>query len=50
MPNNLPASFDFWYPKSDTVSGVVKGSKTTSIPITIIPIPIAEVRLLREIP
>ena len=42
MPNNLPTSFAFWYPKSSAVSGVVNGSKTTSIPITIIPIPIAE--------
>lgn len=50
MPNNLPTSFAFWYPKSSAVSGVVNGSKTTSIPITIIPIPIAEARLLRAMP
>ena len=35
-PSILPIIFDFWYPKKVVVSGVVKGSKKTTIPINTI--------------
>ena len=41
-PSILPIIFDFWYPKKVVVSGVVKGSKKTTIPINTIPAPITK--------
>ena len=50
IPDILPANFDFLYPRKFIVSGVVNGNKTTSIPITIIPIPIMKTLLLEIMP
>ena len=40
IPDILPASFDFRYPKKAVVSGVVNGSTTRSIPNAVIPAPV----------
>ena len=39
IPAILPAVFALLYPKKAMVSGVVNGSKKTTIPIIITPIP-----------
>ena len=45
MPSILPINLAFLFPNKAVVSEVVNGSKTTVTPITIIPLPIMQLRL-----